>query len=87
MRGLLDWFPHSREPEGGICLLNRLLSSDLRHKSTKILTAEVGTTPQGNSAPSGGGPAPGRCPGGCVHKSLQQTQSKGESSLSSCTFY
>lgn len=31
-------------------MLNRLLSSDLRHKSTKILTAEVGTTPQGHEA-------------------------------------
>lgn len=41
----LNWLLHSREPEEGIYSLNTVLSSDLRQKSTKVLTAEVGTTP------------------------------------------
>lgn len=46
MLWFLNWLPHSREPEDGICSLNIFLLSDLRHKSTKILPAEVGATPQ-----------------------------------------
>lgn len=66
-------------------LLNTFLLSDLRHKSTKILTVEVGTHHTlrhqdlgeawwSKSVMRGVGPAPRREHGGCEHNSLQQTQ-------------
>lgn len=70
MLWFLNWLPYSREPEDGICSLNIFLLSDLRHKATKLLTAEVGTTPsitrpsekpvKSRSVMHGGGPAPTR---------------------------
>lgn len=37
MLWFLNWLPHSREPEDGLCSLSILLSSDLGHKATTIL--------------------------------------------------
>lgn len=67
MLWFLNWLPHLRKPEDGICSLNIFLLSDLRHKATKLLTAEVGTTPEitrpsekpvkSKSVKHGGGPS------------------------------
>lgn len=46
MLWFLNGLPPLREPEDGICSFNIFLLCDLRHKSTKILTAEVGATPE-----------------------------------------
>lgn len=37
MLWFLNWLPHSREPEDGLCSLSILLSSDLGHKANTIL--------------------------------------------------